>query len=313
MFRFCLEKYSGPRSRYECPGCGKMRNFTRYIDSYTGQHLHPAVGLCDRINSCGYHYPPKMYFADNGIRLQPEDYLPRRPIEQWMAPSKELSFIPLDKFEGSLKAYEENKFVQNLIRLFGLEITMQAVTKYHIGTSNCWGGGATVFWQIDLEGKVRTGKIMLYNLDTGKRVTDPYNHVNWVHRRLRLEKFHLKQCLFGEHLLQKDPSKTVAVVESEKTAVIASAYLPQFIWVAVGSLNNLKVELLKAIAGRKVLLFPDLGSYQDWYNKVQNLPEHFRFSVSDLLERYASDAERKQGLDLADYLVQKDLNQFLKM
>jgi hypothetical protein len=31
--------------------------------------------------------------------------------------------------------------------------------------------------------------------------------------------FELKQCYFGEHLLEKYPEKPVAVVESEKTAV----------------------------------------------------------------------------------------------
>ena len=52
--------------------------------------------------------------------------------------------------------------------------------EYHVGTSKHWTG-ATVFWQVDNQGKVRTGKVMLYNPETGKRVKEPYSHVSWVH------------------------------------------------------------------------------------------------------------------------------------
>lgn len=55
------------------------------------------------------------------------------------------------------------------------------------------------------------------------------------------QEFNLKQCLYGEHLL-KDKTKPIAVGESEKTAVIASAYLPQFIWVATSGASELSIE-----------------------------------------------------------------------
>ena len=37
------------------------------------------------------------------------------------------------------------------------------------------------------------------------------------------EEWELSQCLFGEHLLSLYPDRTVALVESEKTAVICSS------------------------------------------------------------------------------------------
>lgn len=94
-----------------------------------------------------------------------------------------------------------------------------------VGTSKYWEG-ATVFWQMDYQNRVRTGKIMLYNPATGKRIKEPYNHVTWVHSILHKEDYNLKQCFFGEHLLPEDKSRPVALVESEKTAIIASYYLP---------------------------------------------------------------------------------------
>ena len=86
---------------------------------------------------------------------------------------------------------------------------------YRIGTSSKWGG-ATVFWQTDINGQVRTGKVMCYNAETGHRVKEPQAFVSWAHSELKLQDFHLKQCLFGEHLL-KNSSSPVMLVESEKT------------------------------------------------------------------------------------------------
>ena len=80
---------------------------------------------------------------------------------------------------------------------------------------------------------------MLYDPISGKRIKKPYNHISWVHSSLKDSTFNLQQCFFGEHILQDEPLKPVAIVESEKTAIVASLYLPKFIWLAVGSINNL--------------------------------------------------------------------------
>jgi hypothetical protein len=182
------------------------------------------------------------------------------------------------------------------------------VSRYFIATSKHWNG-ATVFWQIDTQGKIRTGKIMLYSTTTGKRVKEPFNHIYWVHKALKKSEFKLRQCLFGEHLLI-DKTKPVAIVESEKTAVIGSIYLPQFIWVAVGSLTNLNAEKCSILKGRTVILFPDLNGFEKWSSKAKELSHLAAFTVSDLLERKATEAEREQGLDLADYLIKHDYKLF---
>ncbi|HET6558348.1 MAG TPA: DUF6371 domain-containing protein [Prolixibacteraceae bacterium] len=223
-------------------------------------------------------------------------------------PIKATSFIEPDLFKSSHRKYEANNFVSYLISLFGNEITSQLIGKYFIGTSHLWEG-ATVFWEIDTLGRVRTGKIMLYNPLTGKRVKEPYSHVNWVHKVIKQPEFELKQCLFGEHLLN-EKAKPIAIVESEKTAVIASVYLPQFIWLAVGGLEGLTAEKCQVLSGRKVVLFPDLNGYEKWSKKADELSYMAKFTVSDLLEREANDVERHQGLDLADYLIRYDYREF---
>ena len=302
--KYILEPYKGMNTRYRCPSCQqKDKTFSRYVDAETGEHIHPTVGRCNRESNCRHHYTPKQYFQDNNIsfdRPQSKEYKPRTFTPQ----PKPVSFIPVEVFEASLRGYEANNFVKFLIDLFGVEVTSELVSRYFIASSKRWNG-ATLFWQIDAQGKIRTGKIMLYSPTTGKRVKQPFIHIDWVHKAFKQPEFELRQCLFGEHLLI-DKTKPVAIVESEKTAVIASVYLPQFIWVAVGSLTSLNSEKCRILKGRTVLLFPDLNGFEKWSKRAKELSQIASFTVSDLLERKATEAERKQGFDLADYLTKYD-------
>jgi hypothetical protein len=306
--RYILEPYKGMNTRYRCPICQrKEKTFTLYIDTETMEHIHPNVGRCNRESSCGYHYSPKQYFQDNNISFStpnPDTYK-SKPV---IFPSKPVSFIVVDIFKASLKGNETNHFIKFLVDHFGVEVANDLISNYFIATSKYWDG-ATVFWQIDTIGKVRTGKIMLYNPVTGKRVQEPYNHIQWAHKALKQPEFELKQCFFGEHLLI-DKTRPVAIVESEKTAVIASAYLPQFIWLAVGSLTNLNAERCSILRGRTVTLFPDLQGFDKWSRKAKEISYLAKFTVSDLLERKATEVEKKQGLDLADFLLKFDLKTF---
>jgi hypothetical protein len=157
---------------------------------------------------------------------------------------------------------------------------------------------------------------MLYSPTTGKRVKNLELPVYWVHKALKQPEFELKQCLFGEHLLI-DKCKPVAIVESEKTAIISSIYLPQFIWLAFGGIG-FNIDKCSILKGRTVTLFPDLSkpkegqptAFEKWSRKAKELSHLAIFTVSDLLERKATEAERKQGLDLADYLIKFNYKAF---
>ncbi|MFQ8804380.1 MAG: DUF6371 domain-containing protein [Alistipes indistinctus] len=63
---------------------------------------------------------------------------------------------------------------------------------------------------------------------SGHRIKDPFSQVSWVHSvRRRCRTSTLKQCLFDEHLLADASSmaRTVAIVESEKTALVAALFI----------------------------------------------------------------------------------------
>jgi len=294
-------------TRYTCPACDHARTFSRYIDTETGDHIATYVGRCERLDKCGYHFTPKQYFEDNPekkvVPLNTCRYIPK--------PVKPFSFIPTELFKASLKHYYQNNFIQFLTGLFGDELTRNLIAKYFIGTSKHWPG-STVFWQIDTIGRIRSGKIMLYNSDSGKRVKQPFNHISWVHSVMKIPEFELKQCFFGEHLLTREPLLPVGIVESEKTAIIASGYLPEMIWLAAGNKEGLSnLDKCGVLQRRKVVLFPDLNAFELWTEKANQLSVIASVKVSDLLETKASTEEKQSGLDLADYLIRFPLQNFL--
>jgi hypothetical protein len=208
--------------------------------------------------------------------------------------------------EKTLCQYENNNFVLWLRKRLGADAANEAFRRYRVGTSKHWQG-ATTFPQIDMEGRVRGIKIMLY--DGEHRVKDKVDGqypITWVHRALKLPDFNLTQCLFGEHLLSGN-NKPVAIVESEKSAVVASIYMSDYVWLATGGKQNFGLieEAAGQLQGRKVILFPDLGATADWKSKAQELRSKCKIDiyVSDWLEQVATEQGREQGLDIADFLL----------
>jgi hypothetical protein len=296
--RYRLEKYDGIKSRYRCPNCHHQKEFSRYIDTQTNEYLSDVVGYCNRKIECGYHYKPRQYFQDNNISFDKTKSIPF--VRRVQKPRT--SFINTKDMRESVDSKNTNFFIDFLAKIWDEETANYLKTKYNIGTSSCWNG-ATTFWQEDIKGNVRSGKIMLYNPDNGKRIKKPYNHINWEHKTRKLENFNLKQCYFGEHLLNKDKNKVIALCESEKTAVISSIYLPDFTWLACGGLNNLNEANTRVFKGRNVVLFPDLKCFNLWNDKIPYLTKLANFRTSTLLEDKATKDDRNQGLDIADYLL----------
>jgi len=300
-FRFQLDPGSKKRA---CPNCDKKR-FVRYINVTQGEYLPEQFGRCDREDNCGYHLNP--YKAGYGT--------PFPLTNEYIAPQKNIStpsYIEFDVVKKSMKAYNANSFVLYLNSLFDHETVNKLISRYFVGTARHFGG-AIVFWQVDFEGNVRTGEVMKYHSD-GHRVKVPRSLINYAHKLLGLKKFNLSQCFFGEHLLSQFPDAIVGIVESAKTAIIASAYFPKYIWLATTGSSGCKwrsLEVNGVLRERDVVLFPDLGQFDNWKRMLKILPAK-SVRIEDLLETNATDSDREQGYDLADYLSQFSLVSFLK-
>jgi hypothetical protein len=122
---------------------------------------------------------------------------------------------------------------------------------------------------------------------------------------LHYEEYNLKQCFFGEHLLSVYPNKSVAIVESEKSALIANHFMPDFVWLATGGMHGcFKEDSVIVLKNRSVILCPDLGATETWKGKIKQLSSICsRVVISEKLEQCATKEQRKSGLDIADFLL----------
>ena len=212
-----------------------------------------------------------------------------------------------------------------------------ALKRYHVGGTP---DGATLWWQIDEQGRVHTGKAMQYNPLTGHRVKEQGFPVNWAHRmRLYGEPSDLvvPQCLFGLHLINVDVNANdnchpedihreaqsklsfssslalqaatlplVMLVESEKTALIMSLVCPDKVWLATGGKANFKESMLSPLIGLEVAVYPDADALHDWYTRAVEMNRtlgthlHIPTGYYNLMDH---DEARREGWDLADVVL----------
>ncbi len=279
-------KYSLDRSsrKYICPNCNK-KSFVKFIDNETNHYLNSTDGRCDRESKCGYYKSPtsnRITNINNCITevIQPS-YHNRKVLQEYC------------------NTKQQSNFIRYLFKHFKPKAVSQAIDLYHIGTTNYWHG-ATIFWQIDTENVIRGGKIMQYDSDTGKRVKKPFNHVSWMHKQQKLNNFVLQQCLFGQHLINTiSKSDTICIVESEKTAIIMSIVIPNFLWLATGSKSGFKEKVLQPIKEYKIIAYPDKTEYHNWKKTSILLNKQgYKIECSNLLESI----ELENGGDLVDFL-----------
>jgi len=288
--KYHLEKYNGKRTRHTCPSCGKKHEFARYVVTATGEYLAEHVGKCNREDNCGYHYKPRNYFKDGGEKpkgaVNTKTPLPERP-----------DYLPWDYVKKSMHEYGKEELSNYLAGIFGWDAVVGAFKMYNVGTIRRYGGRAIVFWQVDIQGRIRFGKVMKYGKN-GHRIK---KYVNSVHKILSKtghvrENYNTKQCYFGEHLL--DETGTVNIVESEKTAVFC--YL-KFggLWIATSQMQGINYGKSRVLSGRDVVLWPDCGKgAQNWMKRKK------------YIEKFARTVEMKkwwnkeiEGLDLMDFYL----------
>ena len=223
-------------------------------------------------------------------------------------------------------------FVQSLVTsgILTPEQATAAADLYRLGAMR---DGSVIFWQIDAQGQVREGKIMLYGPDCHRIKTSGAQWMGWM-LRYKLKDadgkpflegtWHATQCLFGEHLivnneqlivnngvLREKEGKVICIVEAEKTAVILSQLMPDKLWLAAGGETQLSVEKLAALRGHKVILYPDTdpdgATFAHW-QQISNearLQLGLNVSISNLLESHASADQKERKIDLVDFLIEQ--------
>lgn len=333
-YRYTLQPYSGRRSRVACPACGKPGEFTRYLDTETGELLPIEFGRCNRESNCSYHAnpytlgPSGQSFAQLA-HLDTASFPPalaRLPHVAPCLPPAPPALIPADLYLASIGHYERNNLARLLRQHFGWGVADELLAQFRLGTSAYWPGSC-VFWLIDEQGRTRGGQVVLYD-ETGHTVKQQrpdgtlYRCTRWAHTALAhacrqrgtpppawLSEYEQNgqksPCLFGLPQLDTFPARQpVAIVESAKTAMLCTPYWPEFVWLATMGQSYLTAERLAPVRARRIVLFPDAGSLEDWQRRAEKLRESgFSVKVAPELETLVDPTERAAGLDLADILL----------
>lgn len=296
MFKYCLEKYSGSKSRFVCPNC-KEKEYTRFINSETKEYLSYEFGRCNRIIKCGYFKSPTLV---NNFNYQKNNEFVEPKIEY--LDKKVFQFFESTNFKNPLSIFLKSYFEESKVE--------EVLDLYKVKTEKRNGDYLTIFPQLDFEFNLRTIKKMKYNSETGKRNK---NFFQWYNPY----KSNLKQCLFGLHLLNHPEFKKIkiVIVESEKTALLGMLYFKRkYLFLATGGLMNLTKDKLKPLENREVILMPDLSptdsknlAFDYWKTKSKKFSNELNcsISISNLLEENASDLEKNNQEDLGDFILRE--------
>ena len=324
MYKYTLSN----KRRSDCPHCGKRGKYSAYMNTQTGELAPVEYGMC---SSCQESKRPpdnfvageSTYTEDNKLAYYEADTVHINLINSFYKP----------------KNYVENNFIEGLEQKFGKDPVKRVVDLYKLG--RFYDSGVVFPYQYT-DNQICTGKIMFYDdnlnrIKEGKKSypqylhnlnyqTDGYWHCDF--RDFDIDEngnevlipFKLKLCLFGHNQVVNEKHKTVCLVESEKTAVIMSIVLPEFIWVASGGMHLIQNYKFLFFTGRKCLVFPDLSEddkvYKYWYEKLSgyNRKYCYDFEIVDYLSEFLNKDEeliRKckcEKFDIADFVMHFNIN-----
>lgn len=85
-----------------------------------------------------------------------QSFMQQPMMEMRTIKANSISYIDTGIVYQSLKGYPKNRLFQFLTSQFGEAAAMKLMKRYRVGSSKHWDG-ATVFWQIDRDERVRTG------------------------------------------------------------------------------------------------------------------------------------------------------------
>ncbi len=259
---FQLEINRGVANYYNCPNC-KQNTFRRFVFTGTRVQVASDVGECTRKKTCGYVWSPHSHAYEKGIELNPKGvyYTP--------------SCIPHSFAIKTCMRYEENNFAQYLKKEFGEIAASKMTNLYRLGTTKKLKGG-TVFWQIDKNNKVRSGKIVCLNSEDGNKQRFVDYHWKWVHddndllKKIGCDSFSYNYvpCFFGEHLLSSESEKPINIVWKETTAIIASHLYPDYVWLSTNENPNL--NMTRALSGWRI------GDFFPPGNKFPKIHQYYK-------------------------------------
>lgn len=284
-------------NRCHCFSCGKGGSVIDFVMQHENKSFQEA---CEWLS------------WEFGISSQPFNYF--QPRSKTKKPAKPVeptyTYIPAEIVDKMVST--ENSLCRCLMRFFRPEAVEWLTEEYRIGCYSRSGhDDYTVFPSIDIEGRI-------YNLKAQHYCTDPasprFAHSDngsclWLGKILSEEGLLPKDavfrssCLFGEHLLSRYPDSMVALVESPKNALFGALSFPTLTWVATGNKGMLKLEALRPLQHRDVIVIPDRDAIKEWSETISKMGDLANFKISSFCEKAAPKDDLKY--DIADFILQQ--------
>ena len=265
-------KVSPKKNMYYCFVCGAGGGPIDFLMNYEG------LSYVDALRWLGKKY--SIYIDEEQKRF--ERVRPSKPVKIERVENLPMLTLPLDLVKARLDTSDDTfcNWVRSLPWDSKQRQRVEPVLRsYAVGHAR---NGMTIFWQIDEEGHVRTGKMMYYRPDGHRDKERRYNS-DWIHATLSRagkkqyfdpDKQQMQTCPFGLHLLHSHDVEnyTVNIVESEKTAILMAIALgvKSGLWLATGGMQFLNKRTIDMLLKYKlrIVLYPDHDGRDKWMNTM---------------------------------------------
>lgn len=289
---------------WSCPVCNKGGGLVSLVRKHEGLSFEEAVRWIARQFDIEVEEEPVRY---RPLRM----YNPPKNIQPMQVQQQQQQPMQIDAQYVVRSASTSTVFCRSLVStgILTAEQMQSAASLYHLGATR---DGGVIFWYIDQHQQPVEGKVMWYGEDCHR---DHSRDPSTISSRLKTAGMFPKDwnagvCLFGQHLVAGD-ERTIAIVESEKTAVICSQIMPEYVWLACGGLSRLRPEAFMPLKGHRIIVFPDTDpkgeAHRQWTSNCNEASQltHQDIYVSPLLEQYATPQQKERKIDIADFLVEK--------
>ncbi len=333
------EKYT---YKIKCPVCNggqgddrTKKTFKPYKDVHSGQLYPYQFGRCDR-QKCSANqgvFPDKEarfemwqklgYITNSQTTQEPtikkwkDHKLYKKPMA--VVYTKERQNIYIDKqdyLKCSIPIPEQQQFITFLKSYFPETKIRKTLKIYGVRSLK---SNPNILCYPFVDPKKQIHDIQCTQHDNGKKNTRI--HPLWIHYDTNFKQIRSPQwindfkkqsessprimTMFGAHLLN-DTENTIVITEGAKTAILGKLVRPDITWVATSSsqlCHNRFRSIEQQCQDRYVLLIPDSGAYDKWYNATIEI-NHLYFPNTnnclciDIMEAY------KPNTDIGDLIIE---------